>query len=242
MERGVRGGRNEGGAGSPHGRGDRAPWLLGSVLWLGIALSPGSTALALETRLSVDPTQNLAELTRTGQVIVSIGRVDGVYTLDASAVLHVDPDVLLRASTDYERYPQMGVPNLRESHVVASAPGGDLLYTWSWMSLLGQSSKHYLAVQVRRGLGPARAAGIQWALARPRAGWPHEEGSAFTRLEGSWYLEPLADGTVYVRYFLTAVLDPAIPDGMVSWLIKRQLTDGARSLVQALGREAARRS
>ena len=58
--------------------------------------------------------------------------------------------------------------------------------------------------------------------------------------KGSWYLEPLADGTVYVRYFLTAVLDPSIPDGMVSWLIERQLADGARSLVQALGREAAR--
>jgi hypothetical protein len=40
---------------------------------------------------------------------------------------------------------------------------------------------------------------------------------------------------------LRMVPDPFIPEGLVSWLIKRQLRDGARGLIHALGREAGLR-
>lgn len=42
----------------------------------------------------------------------------------------------------------MGVPHLRESHVVAVMTGEDTLYAWTWMSGLGRSSKQYLRVRV----------------------------------------------------------------------------------------------
>lgn len=164
-----------------------------------------------------------------------------MYTLDASAVLRVDPQRLLDVSIDYDRYAEMGIPNLQESHVVSATPGRDVVYTWNSMRCLGQSSKHYLAVQIAKGLTPSGAAGIQWQQVHRQPAWPYEEASAFSRLGGSWYLEPLAEVTVYVRYFMAAVLDPSIPEGMISWLIKRQLSEGTRALIHTLAREAALR-
>ena len=87
------------------------------------------------------------------------------------------------------------------------------------MSYFGQSSKHYLAVRIERNL-TSGAAGIEWRLARPAPGWRYAEASAFTRLDGSWYLERLAERSTYVRYTLRAVLDTAMPDAMVSWVVK----------------------
>src|SRR5439155_24622794 len=162
----------------------------------------------------------------------------GVYTLDASPVLAVDLPALLRVSLDYERYAQMGVPPLRECHVVAADPERTRLYTWSAMSYFGQSSKHYLAVRIERNL-TSGAAGIEWRLARPAPGWRYAEASAFTRLDGSWYLERLAERSTYVRYTLSAVLDTAMPDAMVSWVVKRQFAEGTRGLVHTLAREAS---
>ena len=40
---------------------------------------------------------------------------------------------------------------------------------------------------------------------------------------------------------LGMVPDSSVPEGLVSWLIKRQLRDGARGLIHALGREAGLR-
>lgn len=217
---------------------------IGLGVWittLGLVVLGSPVAGAAAARFRVDPDRNLAELAQTGRVAISIERSSGTYTLDASAVLPVPLEELLRVSADYGRHAEMGIPNLRESRVVWVAPGGDRLYTWSSMNALGHSSKQYLEVEIRRNLTPSGATGMRWTLAPRRSGWPHEEASAFTRLDGSWYLEPLADGTVYVRYFLTAVLAPSIPDGMISWVIKRELREGTRGAIRALAREAARR-
>lgn len=217
---------------------------IGFGVWvtaLGLVVLGSPVAGAAETRFRVDPDRNLAELAQTGRVAISIERSSGTYTLDASAVLPVPLEELLRVSADYGRHAEMGIPNLRESRVVWAAPGGDRFYAWSSMNALGRSSEQYLEVEVRRNLTPAGAVGIRWTLAPRRAGWPYEDASVFTRLDGSWYLEPLADGTVYVRYFLTAVLAPSIPDGMISWVVKRELRDGTRGAIRALAREAARR-
>ena len=202
------------------------------LIWSQLALASG-------LRFAIDPGQDLEALARAGRVAVSVDRQGGVYTLDASAVLPVDLPDLLRASVDYDRYARMGIPYLRECHVVAAAPDRSLLYTWSAMSYFGQSSKHYLAVEIQRNLTPSGAAGIAWRLTRPQLGWPYADASAFTRLEGSWYLERLAERSTYVRYTLTAVLDPAIPEALVSWVVKRQLAEGTRGLVHALAREAS---
>lgn len=170
----------------------------------------GSTA---EPRFEIDPRQDLAELAATRRVAIEVDRLDGLYLLDASAVLPVGVEALLGASLDYDRFVDMGMPNLRASRVVS----------------------------VRRNLRHPGAAGIEWRLVRRQPDWPYEEASAFTRLEGSWYLEPLGPDRVYVRYVLATTLDPSIPDSLVSGLVKRQLREGTREVIQVLGREAARR-
>jgi hypothetical protein len=222
-------------------------WAPGLIVRLTIILAAAAldttrVAAAGEARFGVDGSLDLAELTRTGRVVMSIERVGNVYTLDASAVIRVDAQRLLGVSLGYERYAEIGVPNLRASRVVSGAPDGNLLYTWNWMSCFGQTSKHYLAVRVVRNLTIPGAAGIRWELAPRRPAWSYEEAPAFQRLDGSWYLEPLPDGAVYARYFMVAVLDPTLPEGLRAWVVKGQLRDGTRGVIQALAREAARSS
>jgi hypothetical protein len=208
---------------------------------LALILAGARLGTAGEARLAVDPRQDLAGLARPGQVAVSVERRDGVYRLDASAVLHADQARVLQVSVDYDRYPRMGMPHLRAMRVVSTASEGDLVHAWTWMSCLGQASKHYLAIRIRRELGPGRAAAIEWTLTRRQPGWPYAEAPAFARLDGWWYLEAVGDGETYVRYGTTAVLDPAIPEAVLGWLVTRQLGDGARGIIETVARHAALR-
>jgi len=221
-----------------------APGLIVRLTLILAAAAVGTTRIvaAGEARFGVDGSLDLADLARTGRVMISVERVGNVYTLDASAVLRVDPRRLLGVSLGYERYAEIGVPNLRASRVVSAAPDGDVLYTWNWMSCFGQTSKHYLAVRVVRNLSTPGAAGIRWELVPGQPAWPYEDAPAFQRLDGSWYLEPLPGGAVYARYYMVAVLDPTLPEGLRAWAVKGQLREGTRGVIQALSREAARSS
>ena len=213
----------------------------GGALWWCLVLLCARVASGGEARFGMDPTQDLGELARTRRLAISVERTDDVYRLDASAVLRLDAQRLLGVSVDYERYAQFGVPNLRSSHVVSGAPSEDVLYTWNWISYLGYASKHYLAVHFVRGLAVPGAAGIRWELVSRQPAWTYEDASAFTRLDGSWYMEPLPEGGVYVRYYVAAVLDASVPEALRAWAVKRQLRDGTRGVVEALAHEAERR-
>lgn len=210
-----------------------------------VAAGAPDVVRACPPRFERDAAQDLAALARTGQVAIAVDRVDGAYTVDASAVLRAEPRRLFEASVDYARYAEMGIPNLRDNRLVSVAAAGQRLHTWSWLQTFGYSSKHYLAVDITRDLARPRAFGICWTLTRRQPGWPHEDAPAFHRLDGSWYVEPLgaphAGEVVYVRYFAAASPDSAVPEALVAWAIRRQLTEGTRGLIQALAREAARR-
>jgi hypothetical protein len=227
-------------AGFPLSPGEVLPVLVGAIKALVAAalllVSPGLAGA--DARFELDPTQNLANLAHGG-IALTLDRVQGTYLLDASAVLPARPEMLLRVALDYERYTRMGIPNLRESHVLTVAAEPDVVYAWTWMSGLGRSSKQYLRVRIRRDLGHPGAVALAWTLAPRQPSWPYEEAPAFVRLDGSWYLQPVGEGASYVRYRLAAVPDPGIPDAVVGWLIKRQLRDAARGVIEALAREAA---
>ena len=223
----------------PQGWG-RRPARVATALCIVWALHGVTAAHAGESRFAIDRSKDLAELARSGRVAVSVERAGGVYTLDASAILRVDARRLLDVSLAYERYAEIGVPNLRASHVVSGAAGSDVLQTWSWMSCMGQSSKHYLTVHVARSLAAPGSAGIRWELASRQASWPYEDAPAFRRLDGSWYLEPLGDDAVYVRYYMVASLESTMPEGLRAWAVKEQLREGTLGVVHALSHEAAR--
>jgi hypothetical protein len=227
-------------AGFPLSPGDALPVLAGAIKGLVAAalllVSPGLAGA--DARFEIDRTQNLADLAHGG-IALTLDRVQGAYLLDASALLPARAETLLRVALDYERYARMGIPNLRESHLLTVAAEPDVVYAWTWMSGLGRSSKQYLRVRIRRDLAHPGAVALAWTLAPRQPSWPYEEAPAFVRLDGSWYLQPVGDRTSYVRYRLAAVPDPGIPDAVVGWLIKRQLRDAARAVIQALAREAA---
>src|SRR5262245_22102561 len=98
-----------------------------TVVSCSLALCATRVVGAGEARFGVDGSLDLTELARTGRMAISVERVGNVYTLDASAVLRVDAQRLLGVSLGYERYAQIGVPNLRASRVVSGAPDADVL-------------------------------------------------------------------------------------------------------------------
>jgi hypothetical protein len=235
-------------AGRQAGRTAGRPGRPAAVLALAalVALGPPS-AFGADTRFGIDPRWDLADLTRSGRVAVSVERRGGLYTVGASAVLAGDLPTLLAVSTDYERYVGMGMPHLLEMRVVSRAPDGDHLSAWTWMRYLGRSSKHYVAVHIQRDVqrpaGSAPAAGVTWTLAPRAPTWPHEEASVFARLDGSWYLEDLAEGRVYVRYAVAVVLDSSVPEALLAPMLRHQLGEGARAGLRTVAREAdARRA
>jgi hypothetical protein len=205
------------------------------VLFLLLIALPVS---AYETRFEIDKSLNLNDLANSGQVQIKLNKTKGVYYTDASAVLNTDAETLLRLSTDYDHYKEMGFPNVEASRVVERVNDSHL-YTWTHMSTSGVTSKYYLQVLISWGLNPAGAIGIQWEQARRKPNWPYEDKSAFSRFDGSWYLETISPGKVYLRYFVAADIDLPLPGFLIDGIVKKQLKDGVRDLIQLLARKAS---
>lgn len=193
---------------------------------------------AFETRFEIDPSVNVEQLSQTREIAVHTESLGDIIHSDASAVLRVDFKRLEYVSADYDRYVEMKMPNVKKSKIVERA--GDTVYTFTQMSAFGKSSKHYLEVLLLPMIGNQGAAGSQWQLTPRRTQWPFEEKSLFTRLDGSWFMQPLPDGTIYVRYFLAARFNlDNIPEDLVIWVAKKQLGDGVKQVIQTLARQAA---
>jgi hypothetical protein len=214
-------------------------FLVGSAVALG-SLICSSAVPASDAPLAIDPRQDLADLQRSGRVAVQVDRLDGVYVVDASAVVHAELPALLEASLDYDRYARIGMPHVREMRSWSPGrPGSPLRLELGERP--GRSSKHYLAVRVHPRLGPSGDAGIEWTLARRRSRLALRGGLGVQTARRG-VVPRRSERTVYVRSVVTAVFDPGIPEAMAPWLVKRQLREGARGAIETLVRAAASRS
>lgn len=204
-----------------------------------VILLSNSPARAFEDRFLIDESVDLAALERSGEILVRSARDGEIYTADASAVLKVDPARLLAVSTDYDRYDEMGMPNVRESRQVAA--GQRYIYTWTHMESGAFVSQHYLEVEVLSRLDAPGSAGARWQLAPydQIRNHPYDNSPAFSRLDGSWYIQELRPGVVYVRYYLAADVAFAAPDWLISRFVKKHFSEGVRQVIQVLAREAA---
>ena len=189
-----------------------------------------AAALASEARLVRDPRVSLDTLRTEHRVQLSVDKRGGVYRIDASAVLvGTQLERLRSASADFDRYTKMGMPNLIASKVVQRS--GQTVWTWSHLSTSGQTSKHYYEVHLL-------PEGSTWFQVPRRAPWTDEDDSAFSLNEGSWYMEPQSDGSIYVRYFLALQIDTAIPEFIVDMVAGQKLAKGVRDVVRVLARDA----
>jgi hypothetical protein len=215
----------------------RLGWV---VLILSVLGQLVSEARAMETRFGIDARVDVEELARTGKVEVHDVREGRFYSADASAVLSVDLDRLEEVSLQYDRYVEFGMPGLRRSHIVRRE--GAMRHIWSEMESHGIVSRHYLHAETGLRL-PEDSRGIQWQLLRPGkgAGYPYPDQPAFVRLDGSWYLRPIGQGRVYVRYFLLGDPSVALPDFLLEGIVRRQFRDGVVGVIRALARAAAER-
>jgi hypothetical protein len=195
---------------------------------------------AFDARFQIDPAADLVQLERSGDITAKVVKSNGAYRSDASAVLNVNIHTLFAKSIDFDHFQQMGIPNVEQSKIV-EYNGGDILYTWTQMSTAGRTSKHYLEVRIDRHLTRSGAMGVMWELSPKRASWPYVSDSAFDRLEGSWYVEPLPNGKVYVRYFLNGDVDTSLPSFLVDLVAKRQFKKGVEDIIRILAREAGAR-
>ena len=124
-------------------------------------------------------------------------------------VLPVDAARLLRTSLDFERYRRSASPASGQPVVSGRSP--DTLYTWSSVTGLGRSSKHYLAVAITReadvpGAGSSAGTSPAGSSAGPtRTRRPSPASTA----RGP--RSPGEDGTVAVHYHLMAVPVTDVP-------------------------------
>jgi hypothetical protein len=202
-----------------------------------IVLSFTSAALAGETRYSIDQAQDLAALARTGELNLKINRQDRKVSVDGSAVVKVDIDKYMRVVKEFERYPAFGIESIREVHVVERGPG-DLVYVWHNVAASGRESKQYLEFKLEPVLTNTRARGMEWQQVQRRATWTYEEKSQFLSIAGSWYLEPLADGNVYIRYFQQADIASGLPGWLIELVIRNTFINDSKKAYEAFVRAA----
>jgi hypothetical protein len=209
---------------------------IGSALTASLLLS-APAAWAFDTHFGVNPAVSLQQLESNATTSTSSGRNGNIYWADASAVLHADAAKLFAAAQDYDRYVEFGMPHLNDSHVV-ERDSPELLFTWASMSIITLHSQHYLEVLVHPSLGADGSRGMEWQLAPKKPEWPYVNAPGFTRSDGSFYIQPLQDGTVYVRYYLSNDVDVPL-GGLLSGVIQSQLRKGAADVIMVLARQAA---
>ncbi|MGZ3687176.1 MAG: hypothetical protein ACXVBW_02675, partial [Bdellovibrionota bacterium] len=112
------------------------------------------------------------------------------------------------------------------------------LWVWSKMQISVISSQHYLEVQLLPDLAGG-AKGMQWHQVPKQPDWNYEASSKFDQLDGSFYVEPEADGTIYVRYFLAVRINAPLPDGLIQGIVKNNLRSGVIQVIQVLAQQAA---
>ncbi len=202
-----------------------------------IVLSFTASALAIETRYGIDTTQDLGALARSGELVIKIDRRDRKVSVDGSAVVKVDPDKYMTVIKQYERYPAFGIESIKEVHVVERGPG-DVVFVWHNVAASGRESKQYMEFRERPVLSNTRARGMEWQMVSRRSNWGYEAKSAFVTIAGSWYLEPLADGNTYIRYFQQADIDSGLPGWLIEIVIRNTFMNDSKKAYESFVRAA----
>lgn len=215
-------------------------------LLLCLALTP--SAWAFDSYFEVDRDISLSDLAARGSPMVTSGRESGMYWADASAVLsRVNAEKLFSAAQDYGRYTDFGMPYLNVSRVVETQ-SPEHLFTWASMTYkiagINISSQYYLEVNVRSKLDNQGGRGMEWQIVPKKREWPYADNHPrFSKNDGSFYILPLANGQVYVRYFVTS--DIQVPLGRVgrffggNKVIQGALREGAANVIKALAKQAS---
>lgn len=225
---------------------------LGLSLALVLAAFQPAHAQAADIRFGIDPNANLAALkaaSSPSNMPMPIDHNGNTYQLDGSAVLHdcdaahasCDLDKLWVIAKDYNDYAKFGMPDLKQSIVVSGAPAqdsdGPVLFAWIDMVAFGIESASYLEVHTapaEEGLS-ADSRGIYWVTAtQTQSGWGYPNNPAFLDFHGSWYMQDLGGGDMYVRYYLSATAKNAI-EGLVAG---PRLQSDARQTVTILWQQA----
>lgn len=199
------------------------------------AIDPNVNVAALETAIDADGTERIA-LAPASQ------ETRGKYiTRDASAVLrNVDFNRLFAAAKNFNQYKAMGMPYLLESKIVET-PNPQTLITYNDMSSGVLSSQHFYNVQLR-----TQGDGMEWEQIRPGSsryrraqGGFYSDDPKFSKQVGSWYMERLPSGNVYVRYYASVIVDaPLIPNGVIARHAGPMFERGAKAVIKKLAARA----
>ena len=217
---------------------------LPQVLAVLLVLFSSVPALAGAVRYERDRSVDLDDLARTGQVAVQSNYRGYDVTADASAVLtRVDFAKLKALSVDFNRWARMGMPGVEAMYIVRQ-PSPTQMLVWIHMTNPGGSTQHYQNIAIVPSIGNQGAFGNSFELTHPAQlsrltnGQTLGDDPAFSSFEGSWYLEPLGNGRVYVRYFVDATVDSGIPAFLVGPIARSSMVDGIREMIRIFAAQA----
>ncbi len=199
-------------------------------------------------RWEVDPSWK-DSITEPSEPKVKVSYGEKTADLDASTVVNADIAKLFEGSLDYDRYVEMGMPNVIKSVVMERHPDKKLMYVWYKTRVAGQVSEQYLEVTYEpeisaegqdAGTPTGRIAAISWKQVKAKPEWKHPDRSVFSSMAGSLYLKAASLKAVYIRYFNRGVIDTAWPDLFVGIAIPyKEIEQDARKMFQILGQKAA---
>ena len=198
-------------------------------------------------KLERDGSVDIELLASTGEVKIQSSHRGYDVVADASAVLkNVDFAKLKQASIDFNHWARFGMPGVQAMYVVRQ-PSPTQMLVWIFMTNPGGSTKHYQNVVISPLIGAQGAFGNTFQITHPAnparltSGQTLQDDPAFSAFEGSWYLEPLAGGRVYVRYFVDATVDSGIPAFLVGPIAQSSMVDGIRQMIHILANQARSR-
>ena len=210
-----------------------------------------------ETRFGISPE---SDFLAPNEVSVTLRHSGKKYWIEASTFVDVSAESIYKVSMDYDNYRSFA-PYVKGSRIVEeqrfdtsngqvkSADGHLLdrqLVFWSRMEYIARFlfiknkiiSKTYVDVQGLRGVSADGDFAIRWHLTPRKSEWIHPAESAFSTLDGSWYILPVGPNRSYLRYFFKINVESIVPDGILEVVLSDSLEPGVRNLIDAIVKRA----
>jgi hypothetical protein len=193
---------------------------------------------------------------KPNQILSQSSRSDRVFTAEVYAVFeNVDPKLLFEVATDFGAYGEYRLPNLRGTQIIHQR-SPSRLQTWNWMDGFGFESKHCYDIKIYSSLNFLAASGTEWSQTPcPASTWSQISGqfsrhigpdnlddSEFDWQRGTYFIQPLNESTVFVRYRFQGRISERFGFRLFRGQIQRTMESTAKEVVAIMTDIARRRS
>jgi hypothetical protein len=163
----------------------------------------------------------------------SIQSRNGIFQVDAAAILQTPIGHVLANAIDYESYVAKKVPMVVEAHVVENS--NDSMIVWFHTSLDGHTAEYYLKVQVEKNPHSSEFAKVSWELTPRESHWSYPENQAVKQLSGYCDMKSgSTPDTTEVKYHQLFQSNTSVPSFILGAFIKSAFINEASSLFEIM--------